>query len=32
VRPSPTPTGDASGLWYELGRLYAVAGKTGAGR
>jgi hypothetical protein len=27
VRPSPTPTGDASGLWYELGRLYAAAGE-----
>lgn len=25
--PSPTPIGDASGLWYELGRLYAVAGE-----
>jgi hypothetical protein len=28
VRPSSTPTGDASGLWYELGRLYAVAGEN----
>jgi hypothetical protein len=27
VRPSSTPTDDASGLWYELGRLYAVAGE-----
>jgi hypothetical protein len=27
VRSSSTPTGDASGLWYELGRLYAVAGE-----
>jgi hypothetical protein len=27
VRPSPTPTGEASGLWYELGRLYAAAGE-----
>ena len=27
MRPSPTPTGDASELWYELGRLYAAAGE-----
>ncbi len=27
MRPSSTPTGDASGQWYELGRLYAVAGE-----
>ncbi len=27
MRPSPTSTGDASGLWYELGRLYAAAGE-----
>lgn len=27
MRPSPTPTGDASGPWYELGRLYAAAGE-----
>lgn len=27
MRPSSTPTGEASGLWYELGRLYAVAGE-----
>nr|MBA3474068.1 hypothetical protein [Rubrobacter sp.] len=27
MRPSPTPTGEASGLWYELGRLYAAAGE-----
>ncbi|HEY0129390.1 MAG TPA: hypothetical protein VGB40_09500, partial [Rubrobacteraceae bacterium] len=27
MRPSSTPTGDASGLWYELGRLYAAAGE-----
>jgi hypothetical protein len=27
VQPSPTPTGDAFGLWYELGRLYAAAGE-----
>ena len=26
MRPSPTPTSDASGLWYELGKLYAAAG------
>ncbi|MDP8971656.1 MAG: hypothetical protein M3N45_00450 [Actinomycetota bacterium] len=25
--PSLTPTGDASELWYELGRLYAAAGE-----
>lgn len=29
MRPFPTPTGDASGLWYELGRLYAAAGEHG---
>src|ERR671921_732466 len=27
MRPSLTPTSDASGLWYELGRLYAAAGE-----
>lgn len=27
MRSSPTPTGDAFGLWYELGRLYAAAGE-----
>ena len=27
MRTFPTPTGDASRLWYELGRLYAVAGE-----
>ncbi len=27
MRPSPTPTGDAFGLWYELGMLYAAAGE-----
>lgn len=27
MHPSPTPTGDASGLWYELGRLYVAAGE-----
>jgi hypothetical protein len=27
VRPSPTPATDTSGLWYELGRLYAAAGE-----
>jgi len=25
VHPTPTPAADASGLWYELGRLYAAA-------
>jgi hypothetical protein len=27
VRPSPTPATALSGLWYELGRLYASAGE-----
>jgi hypothetical protein len=27
VHPSPTPATDPSGLWYELGRLYAAAGE-----
>ncbi len=28
MRPSPTSTGDAFGLWYELGMLYAAAGEN----
>jgi hypothetical protein len=27
VHPCPTPTDEASELWYELGRLYAAAGE-----
>ena len=27
MHPSPTPATDPSGLWYELGRLYAAAGE-----
>ena len=28
MRSSPTPAGDAFGLWYELGMLYAAAGEN----
>lgn len=29
MRPHPTPDGEALGLWYELGELYARAGEDG---